>query len=457
MVAVWSQSKTYEHGFLILPISLWVAWHEKHKLTDKPLTTAWFPVLLLVLPSLLWVVGTTANISLFEHVAAITSLQLILWALLGHHLTRALYFPILYLVFCIPFGEELVPFLQSITADISVAAVRMTGIPVFRDGLYITIPNGNFEVAEACSGIRFLISSIALGTLFAYMFFAKWWKRLIFVLFSLVFPIIANGVRAYGLILIGHYSNMELATGADHLVYGWVFFSLVIGTNFLIASRFADTVSREAKTCDVRITENVKAESQSKGLGIIFTLSTIILFVGLWEKSINTTEQDVSAPLPPQTLINSNISSSWGISFPLSKKHIHGFTASNQAEFYAATYSLNQQNGELISYQNQLFNIEMWTLKGVRSVYLEHEARDIEANRLEIVSSWGESMNILYWYCINDYCSNNKLKLKLYKAFWLISGKEGYAEVRALASQTLDEDELAVIAKDWISNDSKRK
>src|SRR5262249_26589319 len=124
-------------------------------------------------------------------------------------------------------GDFLVPWLQDFTARFSVDALRLSGIPVYSDGFRISIPNAEFYVAEACAGLRFLIATIAFGVLFAYFMFRSWTRKILFVLLCLLTPIPANRFRAYGLLLLAYLTDGALAAGVDHIVYGWVFFSLV--------------------------------------------------------------------------------------------------------------------------------------------------------------------------------------------------------------------------------------
>ncbi|MDG3088273.1 exosortase A [Vibrio hannami] len=448
MVTVWSQSKTYEHSFLIVPIAIWTAWQLRKTFTAHLIKPTWQPVVLLMGPCLLWIVGHIAGVALFEHVAAIVSLQLLLWAFLGHQLAKTFHFPILYLIFCIPFGDELIPYLQSFTADISVFAVRLSGIPVYRDGMYLTIPNGQFEVAEACSGIRFLISSIALGALFSHMFFEKIWKQVAFILFSAIFPIIANGVRAYGIILVGHLSDMTIATGADHLVYGWAFFAVVILIIFYVASKFSDRVYESQPV----ITQGKSLPySKSTTYTSIGTLGTFLLTY-LWVSSITQSEVEVDAPALFDRQFADVDRSNWGISFPESSKQIHTRLSEPEVELYAARFGLNQKNAELISYSNKLFDNNLWTLKNRFRANLTAENREpINAAGLEVVNPTGDVKQILYWYCINDYCSTNRLKLKLQKAYQLMTDRGGYAQVSALSSEKLSRSELEKLAQEWIS------
>jgi EpsI family protein len=95
-------------------------------------------------------------------------------------------------------------------------------------------------VAEACSGLRYLIASLTVGALFAYLNYQRAWKRVVFVGLSVAVPILANFVRAYMIVMIGHLSDMKLAVGVDHFLYGWVFFGVVIGLLFWLGSFWCD-------------------------------------------------------------------------------------------------------------------------------------------------------------------------------------------------------------------------
>jgi exosortase/archaeosortase family protein len=124
--------------------------------------------------------------------------------------------------------------------DFTIAALQATGIPVYREGLNFVIPSGSWSVVEACSGVRYLIASFMVGTLFAYLNYNSWKRRAGFMLISIVVPIVANWLRAYMIVMIGHLSGNTLAVGVDHLIYGWVFFGVVIMIMFMIGARWSE-------------------------------------------------------------------------------------------------------------------------------------------------------------------------------------------------------------------------
>ncbi|MEF8982851.1 exosortase A, partial [Thiohalorhabdus sp.] len=240
IAAIWMRSETYAHGFFILPISGFLVWRRRGALARITPRIQWLGLLGVVAAVLLWLAGDAAEVLGAKQFAVVALIPAVTWALLGTQVVWAIAFPLVFLVFAVPWGQFLVPDLQDFTAWFSVRGLELTGIPVFWEGRMITIPAGDFEVAEACSGIRYVIASLALGCLYAYITYRGPWKRLAFIALALIVPILANGLRAYGIIMIAHWSDMGLATGVDHLIYGWVFFGVVMLILFWIGSLWAD-------------------------------------------------------------------------------------------------------------------------------------------------------------------------------------------------------------------------
>jgi exosortase A len=240
MVGIWSRSDTFAHAFLVPPISLWLIWRSRDRLWNvvpKP-SLPW--LLPLALAAVGWLLGDLVSVNALTQFALVAMLVLLVPLVTGWQATRAMLFPLLFLFFCVPVGEFLLPTLMEGTADFTVAALRLSGIPVYREGLQFIIPSGSWSVVEACSGVRYLIASLMVGSLFAYLNYRSLTRRLVFVGVSIVVPIVANWLRAYMIVMIGHLSDNRLATGVDHLVYGWVFFGIVISVMFLIGARWSE-------------------------------------------------------------------------------------------------------------------------------------------------------------------------------------------------------------------------
>ena len=240
MVSKWYESETFAHGFLIAPISAWMIWQRRGALAGAQLAPAPLGFVALAAAGLGWMLGELAGVNAVRQLAVVAMIPAIAWALFGWALVRRLLFPLAFLLFMVPLGEFLLPVMMQHTADATVLALRASGIPVYREGLNFQIPSGSWSVVEACSGLRYLIASAVLGTVFAYLHYTSLARRAAFVAAAILVPVLANWIRAYLIVMIGHLSSMQLATGVDHLVYGWLFFGLVMGLLFWLGMRWRE-------------------------------------------------------------------------------------------------------------------------------------------------------------------------------------------------------------------------
>ena len=241
MMSIWRRSDTFAHAFLVPPIAAWLVWRQRQALMRLVPQPAIAPLLLAALAALVWLLAYLASVGSVSQLAFVALLVLSVPGVLGWAVARAIMFPLGFLFFSVPLGEFMLPQLMAWTADVTVFALRLSGIAVYREGLQFVIPTGNWSVVEACSGVRYLIASLTVGTLFAYLNYQSWQRRILFVLVATVVPVLANWMRAYLIVLLGHLSGNTLAAGFDHLVYGWVFFGIVILVMFSIGSRWAES------------------------------------------------------------------------------------------------------------------------------------------------------------------------------------------------------------------------
>ena len=228
IVAIWLRSDTFAHGFLIVPISAWMIWNRRDALAAVQLRPNFFALALLGLAGFGWLLGQLAAAGVVQQFGMVIMIPLLVWTVLGTQIVRVIAFPLFFLLLAVPFGEFLEPVLMEYTADFTVFALRLTGIPVYREGQFFALPSGNWSVVEACSGLRYLIASLTLGLLYAYLTYRSTSRRVIFVGLSVIVPIVANWLRAYMIVMIGHLSSMKYAVGLDHLIYGWVFFGVIM-------------------------------------------------------------------------------------------------------------------------------------------------------------------------------------------------------------------------------------
>lgn len=245
MAGQWWDSSTYTHILVVPAIVAWLVGVRAPQLTQlRP--QAWWPGLAAFAgAALLWLLGTLAGLSLASQAGAVAMLAAAALVLLGPKTSAGLAFPLAYLAFLVPFGDELIPALQMITAELTIGLVGLSGVPARIDGVFIETPAGLFEVAEACSGVKFLIAMIAFGALVANVCFRSWRRRGAFLALAVILPILANGVRAWATIFLAQYVGADKATGIDHLIYGWIFFAVVMAVTLALAWRFFDRAAAD--------------------------------------------------------------------------------------------------------------------------------------------------------------------------------------------------------------------
>lgn len=244
-VAVWLRSTAYGHCLLVLPIALWLAWERRGTgaLGHAARPTA-AGVWLMPPCVLAWFAAERLGVVEARQLALLGMVWVLALCCLGPRSVRAMAVPLAYLVFLVPFGAFLVPTLQDVTAREIDLGLTLATIPHLVDRTTIEIPEGTFRVAEACAGLRFLIASIAFGVLYAVTIYRSAARRAAFVAACVVVPVLANGLRAFGIVVLGHWRGSAVAGATDHVLYGWLFFSLVILSLILIGLPFReDTLS----------------------------------------------------------------------------------------------------------------------------------------------------------------------------------------------------------------------
>ncbi len=297
MAGIWWNSWTFSHCLLMVPMIGWLVSQRTALL--KPLTPVfWWPALVWMAGAgLVWLVGEAAGVALFRQLGLVLMLQGAVAATLGEKLVRGLLFPLGYALLLVPFGEELVPLLQTLTAHISVALLHLSGIPARMEGVFITTPAGFFEVAEACSGVNFLIAMLAYAVFAAHLCFRSWTRRIVFVVLALITTILANALRAYGTMVAAEIWGIEAAGGIDHVIYGWVFFGLVILVVMLAAWRWFDRPANDVAV-DVTGLDGAPRFAGAAKAVLPVALAIPLLFAA-WAWLIGGR----SAPLPPTMTI----------------------------------------------------------------------------------------------------------------------------------------------------------
>lgn len=445
IVEIWMRSETFTHGFVVPPIVLWLIWRRREHLRRvSPQPSPW-GLLPLALAGFGWLLGDMAAVNAVTQYAATTLLVLAVVTVLGYRVAWTIAFPLAFLFFAVPFGEVFLPQLMEWTADFTILGLRLSGVPVYREGLTFVIPSGNWSVVEACSGVRYLIASLMVGTLFAYLNYQSFRKRTAFIIVSAVVPILANWFRAYMIVMLGHLSGNELAVGVDHLIYGWVFFGVVIMLMFAIGARWSDS---EAPLVPV---------AGGEAVGLAWRLQTLLVpgvaaLVIAWPQAANRFVEYANAAQPPRLALPDLAARGWQVQTVPPVKFAPAFD--NPPAQAAGVFTKNGRSVGLFVgyYRNQTYAQKLvtstnslvkstdprWSLTESTAQALHLDGMDVLARRHLLVTKptavqgLPQHLRVWYWYWVAGRLTASDHEAKMLAALSRLRGQGDDAAVLIL-------------------------
>jgi exosortase A len=424
MVLTWSRDATFAHGFAIPAISLWLLWQRRERLISAPLAPAPVGVWLCLALALVWLTADLLAVQVARQAAATALLPAALWAVLGTEFVRRAFFPLAYLAFAVPFGDVFVPILMRFTTEFTVIAVRLTGVPIFQEGNSFSLPSGNFEVIKACSGVRYLIAAVALGTLYAGITYHDWQRRLAFVALSIVVPIIANGLRAFGIVMIAHSSQMQLAVGVDHLIYGWLFFGLVMLLLFWIGSRLPEPAAAERPSA-VKAVDDARLRSPA---WLTATLLGAVLLAGpaaaTWVRSAaQQPGAGAAARLPPASATwrgPSPLANEWQAAFAQDATAVSARYNSMQGSvlLFVRDYAgeLEAENAltatALVAQEQGPWRVAPGPDVDISGRGTSSATKPVQVRSAHITGNDGSQLQVWVWYLVNGQLTSGPIRAK---------------------------------------------
>ena len=443
---VWVVSEIYNHCLLIIPVCVYLIYERWPEVKNLPLQ----PNLLLILPifALLFVqlFAEVGDIKVLMHIATFTSLPLLIWLFVGNQIANQIKFPLFFILFAIPIGDQIIPHLQELTTDIAVPLLEMTGVPVYRNGLYLDIPAGRFLVAEACSGISFLITTVAFGFLYSYLFFSTKKFQISFVILSLLIPIAANALRVYGIILVAHMTDMEHAVGTDHLVYGGVFFgAILILLGFIgeVLRKFEKPTNGESKD---PILSNQSLYDYFKLARIpLITIIVLCCLQQIWTYSATHIAPDIKTEFVNNKIEKFNITaarhSDWQ---PKLNEEIRSASGSLHVDkskiYFHVAKDVGSKETKLIRSTTRLYDQQSWSLLDSKTVKVAENSYEV----YNITSPIGERLTLIKWYEISDRHFSSDARAKLFQAWskLTLSQEGGWLFILAIDPQDTNLNEL---------------
>ena len=419
MAEIWERSETFAHGYLVFPITAWLIWRRREVLAAISPRTDLRGLILLALAGAGWLLADAGSVNVVAQYAFITVLIASVWALLGWPFVWATFFPLMFLFFAVPVGEFLIQPLMGVTADFTVAMLQATGIPVYREGTFFSIPSGDWSVVEGCSGLRYLIASVTLGVLYAYLTYRSWKRRLLFSIAAIIVPVFANSGRAYMIVMIAHLSDMKLALGVDHYIYGWVFFGLVMLLLFWIGSFWREDDQPEP----VEVSVHMDSAHAAPARPILPMALATLAIAGLWPAYASWLD---SRALPVMPELQIEAQGGWQSAEVFTTWTPHWVGADRQLrQSYAQAgrnvmlelnyYVTQRQDAELINSQNFMIRQKdpAWSNVGEALATVRIGGQTRQVRQAKMRGSDGQRLLVWQWNLINQRSIVNDYVAKL--------------------------------------------
>jgi exosortase D (VPLPA-CTERM-specific) len=236
---IWNLKPEYSHGVIIPVLSAFLIWRQRDELRNLPFTGSWTGLVLIAAGLMLRFIGAATTMHTLEHYAFLLVLYGLVLALTGPAIFRRLWVPLAMLIFAVPlpsfFNNSLSLHLQLISSALGVWVIRAAGISVLLEGNVIDLGNYQLEVAEACSGLRYLFPLMTLAFIMAYLYRGAFWKRTTIFLSSIPITVMMNSLRIGFIGITVENWGQRMAEGVLHEFEGWVVFMFSTAAVMLVA------------------------------------------------------------------------------------------------------------------------------------------------------------------------------------------------------------------------------
>jgi exosortase len=253
LVGQWWHDPNFSHGFFVPLFSAFVLWQERDRLSRVESEPSWSGLAIMLFAVVLLMVGQMGAELFLARFSLLVLLAGIVILFRGWNLFRAVFFPWAFLLLMIPipnilFNQITFP-LQLLASKVAAAVLPLFGVPLLREGNVINLPAMSLEVAEACSGIRSLMSLITLAIIYGYLAERRLWVRWLLAVAAVPIAVVANSVRIIGTGLLVQYWDPEKAEGYFHASWGWIIFVLSLLMLYAL-HRFISTLSPDKLSPD---------------------------------------------------------------------------------------------------------------------------------------------------------------------------------------------------------------
>jgi len=427
----WEDSSAYSHGLLLMPISLYIfyeRWVEQKKLIE--INVNYIFIIFLLIAGLLWFASHMVFVQAAEHLFFIGILFSVILASVGIKRGIPFIFPLILILATIPIWESVVSQLQLATTIFSAFLLDITGITSIREGYYLLIPAGTFEVAEGCSGLRYQLAGASIALLYIYMAQMRLMTGLLYMAIEVGVVFVANVVRIYIVVLIGDQTNMQSPLIDDHLWLGWVIFSIFIAVFIWLSNRVVPLLPPPIKPKnEVSVNASPKVMWTMVVILLVAVLPAALANVFSLEKYRDT----LVTFQPPMTLgkwtLKENYyQDNWKIKYQQSNGKLTAYYSNENNSLIRVDilhYLFQEQGREAVYKLNKLYDKKSWykQTSRMRQVSMP-DSKNLFAVKETILKSYsGEFKLIWSWYYVNQKNVANDMAAKFENILSSIQGR----------------------------------
>ncbi|WP_421921549.1 exosortase A [Marinobacter salarius] len=447
--SLWYDSIVYNHGFLVLAGTLFLLYLRRESLATLSINASPLALFLLAGASVVLLLSQAADIRVFRLLLVPLLIVFWGWSIWGTAFLKAAGGPIMLLVFGVPIWDDLSPLLQHITVFFNDIFLQIADIDATIKEFYIILEVGTFLVENGCSGVRYLMVALFLGSFYGQLHYRSYVPTVLLVVIAALLSMLANWIRVFGIIAAGHYTSMETSLVDDHELFGWVIFIIFTLVPLFYISGKLDNKSEE-KDESTETADSSPTRRTSSAWPVI--ASTLLIWPALVPLALQAKTEQVARSWNPTLfgsvpgwrgpLKHANI---WRPDYKKPDIDLSGVYVSEdlqQVQLQIIGYRMQTQEKELIGYGNELFDSEDWQLVSQSHHQLETTySKGLKSVNETIIRrrESGEQVVIWSWFEVGDTLTDSRVKAKITGSLNKITG-DSRGALWALAGRCADEE-----------------
>ena len=386
-------------------------------------------MVLLIPLSLLWMILGLVFVEAGQQAMLILIAALAVISMLGLRAGSKYLMPILLLLTVVPVWHLIVPYLQTGSAQLSAYLLDLIGITSTREGFLLIIPNGTFEVADACSGLKFQMIGITLALIHIQMIMVPTRAALIYVLLASLLAFLSNVLRIVVVVALGYHFGMENEYVRDHGFIGWILFSvffflfLTLGEKWLQGRAIVSQVE-EAAPCS-----NNGSARRITGVGMVvlaFSIGPILhgYFMNRGHSS-NNEEISLLTQMPDWRRISNQLSD-WEPIWTKGDQTFEGsfLNVDERVEVFATKYKRQRQGHEAVNVSHSVYKSDKWSrISKSAKVIMLPDVGEVTVQETLLTSPNKRKRLVWLWYRTNNKIVASKVQAKLNNLIGVIGGK----------------------------------